>query len=44
VEETATLARKLGIQGTPAMILPDGRLISGYLQADALLELIRPEK
>ncbi|MGZ8449745.1 MAG: DsbC family protein [Candidatus Deferrimicrobiaceae bacterium] len=44
VEETATLARKLGIQGTPAMILPDGRLISGYLQADALLGLIRPEK
>ena len=44
VEETATLARKLGIQGTPAMILPDGRLISGYLQADALLGLLRPEK
>lgn len=40
VEETAALARKLGIQGTPAMILPDGRLINGYLQADALLKLL----
>ena len=44
VEETATLARKLGIQGTPAIVLPDGRLISGYLEADALLGLLRPEK
>jgi len=44
VEETATLARKLGIQGTPAIVLPDGRLISGYLQADALLGLLRPDK
>ncbi len=40
VEETADLARKLGIQGTPAMVLPDGRLISGYMQADALLKLL----
>jgi thiol:disulfide interchange protein DsbC len=44
VEETASLARKLGIQGTPAMVLPDGRLISGYMKADALLGLLRPEK
>jgi len=43
VEETASLARKLGIQGTPAMVLSDGRLISGYMQADALLKLIRQE-
>lgn len=40
VEVTAKLAARLGIQGTPAMILPDGRLISGYRQADALLELL----
>jgi thiol:disulfide interchange protein DsbC len=44
VEETAALARKLGIQGTPTMVLPDGRLISGYMKADALLGLLRPEK
>jgi len=40
VEETARLARELGIQGTPAMVLPDGRLIGGYQQADALLKLL----
>jgi thiol:disulfide interchange protein DsbC len=41
VEETAKLAGKLGISGTPAMVLPDGRVISGYMQADALLELLK---
>lgn len=40
VEVTAKLAARLGIQGTPAMILPDGRLIGGYLQADALRKLL----
>jgi thiol:disulfide interchange protein DsbC len=44
VEETARLARELGIQGTPAMVLPDGRLIGGYMPADKLLGLIRGEK
>ncbi|MBK5094923.1 MAG: DsbC family protein, partial [Deltaproteobacteria bacterium] len=43
VEETAKIAGKLGIRGTPAMVLSDGRLISGYMQADALLKLIRQE-
>jgi len=43
-EETAKLARKLGIQATPSLILPDGRLIGGYRTADALLALIRPQK
>lgn len=41
VEVTAEIAARLGIQGTPAMILPDGRLISGYLPADSLLELLK---
>lgn len=40
VEVTARTAARLGIQGTPAMVLPDGRLISGYLDADSLLELL----
>ncbi|HEU5359542.1 MAG TPA: DsbC family protein [Candidatus Deferrimicrobiaceae bacterium] len=40
VEETAGLARKLGIQGTPALILPDGRVINGYRDADALLRML----
>lgn len=41
VEETSRLAAKLGIQGTPAMVLPDGKLISGYMPADKLEGLIR---
>ena len=44
VEETAKLAGKLGIQGTPAMVLPDGRVISGYMQADALYNLLQEKK
>jgi thiol:disulfide interchange protein DsbC len=44
VEETASLARKLGITGTPAMVMPDGRVISGYMQADALQKLLQEKK
>jgi thiol:disulfide interchange protein DsbC len=44
VEETTAIARRLGIQGTPAIVLPDGRLISGYMPADKLLGLIRSGK
>ena len=43
-EDSAKLARGLGIQGTPALVLSDGRLIPGYRTADALLALIRPQK
>jgi len=41
VDETIRLANRLQVQGTPSMILPDGRLISGYMEAEALLSLIR---
>jgi thiol:disulfide interchange protein DsbC len=44
VEVTAKLARELGIQGTPALVFPDGKLVSGYMPADALRKLIRGEK
>lgn len=44
VEQTAKLAERLGIHGTPAMVLPDGRLIRGYMQADALLGLLQETK
>jgi len=44
VEETARIAAKLGIQGTPAMVLSDGRVISGYMKADALIALLRNPK
>lgn len=41
VNETIRLAERLKIKGTPAMILPDGRVISGYMEAEALLALLR---
>ncbi|MDH3384308.1 MAG: DsbC family protein [Deltaproteobacteria bacterium] len=44
VEQNARIASGIGIQGTPAMVLPDGRLISGYMQADALHRLLQEKK
>ncbi len=41
VNETIALAERLRIQGTPSMILPDGRIAGGYMDADELLSLIR---
>jgi thiol:disulfide interchange protein DsbC len=40
VDETMKLADRLKIQGTPTMILPDGRVISGSMEAGALLSLL----
>jgi thiol:disulfide interchange protein DsbC len=41
VDETMRLADRLKIQGTPTMILPDGRMVSGYMEAGALLALLK---
>jgi thiol:disulfide interchange protein DsbC len=41
VDETIRLAARLKIEGTPTMILPNGRMISGYMEAEALLPLLR---
>jgi thiol:disulfide interchange protein DsbC len=40
VDQTIRLAERLKIEGTPTMILPDGRMISGFMEADALLPLV----
>lgn len=40
IEENKKLAGELGITGTPALVLPDGRILSGYREADALIEMI----
>ncbi len=40
VDENMKLAEKLGITGTPTMIMPDGRIISGKRDAKTLKELI----
>jgi thiol:disulfide interchange protein DsbC len=41
VTDTMKLAQRLQIQGTPTMILPDGRVVSGYMDAGGLLSLLR---
>ncbi|MBI5286846.1 MAG: DsbC family protein [Deltaproteobacteria bacterium] len=40
IDENIKLAKELGIAGTPAIILPDGRLIPGYVDAPTLLNLL----
>ncbi len=40
IDENVKLAKKLGISGTPALILPDGRVVSGYRDANAIKALI----
>jgi thiol:disulfide interchange protein DsbC len=40
IDDNIKLAKKLGISGTPALILPDGRVISGYRDAKTLETLI----
>ncbi len=40
VDANIKLAKELGIGGTPAIILPDGRMVPGYVTADVLLNLI----
>lgn len=37
VDKNIELAQKLGINGTPALIYPDGSLVSGALDADAII-------
>jgi len=40
VDENLKLAEKLGIRGTPAIIMPNGIIIPGSRDADALIEVI----
>lgn len=40
IDRNIELAKSLGIQGTPAIILPDGRLISGAMRAEDLISAI----
>jgi len=41
VDRNLALASKLGINGTPTLILPNGQMAPGYLPLDELLELIK---
>jgi len=40
IDDNLKLGEKLGISGTPALIMPDGRVISGFKEADAIIELV----
>ncbi len=40
VDENITLMKKLGISGLPAIIMPDGRVISGARDAKAIEALV----
>ena len=40
VDENIKLAEKLSITSVPTLVLPDGRLISGYIDAKTLINLI----
>lgn len=40
IENNLKLTKELGIGGTPATILPDGRLLPGYVPAEVLIGLI----
>lgn len=44
VDESLKLGRELGVRSTPTLILPDGRLLSGYKTADVLLEIIKTNR
>ncbi|TAN43646.1 MAG: DsbC family protein [Nitrospirae bacterium] len=40
VDKNIALAKKLGFNGTPVMVLPNGRAISGFREAAAIKELV----
>jgi thiol:disulfide interchange protein DsbC len=40
VDETIRFAESFGINGTPALVLPDGRVINGFRDADKLHEML----
>jgi len=44
VERTAQVAEKLTIRGTPTLVLPDGRVVRGYRDAETLRKLIQEKE
>ena len=40
IDENIKLAKSLGISGTPAIIFPDGRLLPGYVDGPALINIL----
>jgi thiol:disulfide interchange protein DsbC len=42
VDETIKLAKSLGIRGTPALVFPDGKLVTGFRDAKRMQSLLTP--
>lgn len=40
VKETSQVAQRFNIRSTPTMVFPDGRVVPGALEADAILSLL----
>ncbi|OCG49952.1 hypothetical protein A9G35_00675 [Gilliamella sp. Choc5-1] len=40
VTQQFNVGKKLGINGTPAIVLPNGQLVAGYVPADKLIEIL----
>ncbi|MGL6250543.1 MAG: thioredoxin fold domain-containing protein, partial [Billgrantia desiderata] len=40
VEAQYHLGMTVGVQGTPAIVLPDGRLVPGYVPAERLADML----
>lgn len=44
IDENIKLGKSFGITGTPTIIFPDGRLLPGYMEAQALLKMLEQPK
>ncbi|NLC20319.1 MAG: thioredoxin fold domain-containing protein, partial [Halomonadaceae bacterium] len=40
VESQYHLGMAVGVQGTPAIVLPDGQLVPGYVPAERLADML----
>jgi len=40
IDENLRLGEKLGISSVPTLITSDGRVMSGYMEADAIISLV----
>jgi thiol:disulfide interchange protein DsbC len=40
IDDNINLAKRLGITGTPTLIMPDGRVIPGFKDANSIKELV----
>jgi thiol:disulfide interchange protein DsbC len=41
VARSYALGKDFALEGTPAIIMPDGEMVAGYLPPDALLEHLK---